>query len=175
MRKRYEMTKQKYLLDCEQKELERLLERWKDRDPRNCNLLWMALHTGARASEILNITREDFDPKEATVFIHGLKGSDNREIPIPRWLAKRLEKMVPAEDGRLFPISYDRFKQIWWMYRPVKKKLHSLRHTFAINVYRKRHNVKAVQMALGHRDWANTMIYANYQYKMNEFRREILG
>jgi integrase len=172
---RYELTKPKYLLDDEQAALVTLLERWKDRDSRNCTLLWMALHTGARASEILNITREDFCPKEGTVFIRGLKNSNNREIPLPRWLAKRLDEIVPGEGGRLFPIGYDRFKQIWWMYRPVKKKLHSLRHTFAINVYRKRHNIKVVQIALGHRNWNNTMIYANYQYGTSEMRKEILG
>jgi integrase len=172
---RYELTKAKYLLDNEREALNSTLERFKDTDPRNCTLLWLALHTGARASELLNITREDFCPVENTVWIKGLKDSNNREIPLPKWLAARVSSLVPGKNGRIFPITYIRFYQIWLLYRPVKKKLHSLRHTFAINVYRKSKNIKALQIALGHRNWNNTMIYANYQYGTSEMREILLG
>lgn len=175
MHNRYELTSTKYLSDPEQAELNRVLEKFKDRDFRNCTLIWLTLYTGARASEILNLRVEDFNVAGEFVCIKGLKNSNNREIPIPKWLAKRLVQLVIGREGLIFPIKYRRFKQIWDLYKPVNKKLHSLRHTFAINIYRKRHNIKAVQMALGHRNWNNTMIYANYQYRMDEFRREILG
>lgn len=171
---RYELTKAKYLLDEEQAHLVSTLERFKDKDPRNCTLIWTALHTGARATELLNIRYEDVDGYGETVYIRGIKDSDNREIPIPSWLCKRLLALTP-KDGRLFPITYNRFRQIWQDYRPVKKKLHCLRHTFAINLYRKTKDVKLLQMALGHRNWNNTMIYANYQYKTSELRKALLG
>lgn len=172
---RYELTKEKYLSEKELAELTRVLERFKDRDPRNCNLLFLALHTGARASEILNITRKDFDSDDGSVYIRSLKGGRDREIPIPRWLVKRLAGMPPNEDGRLFSINYCRFKQVWWLYRPAKKKLHSLRHTFALNLYNRTKDLMIVKVALGHNSVATTMIYLDYHYTKNELRRAILG
>lgn len=171
---RYELTKAKYLLPQELAHLNATLEKFKITDERNCTLIWLAMHTGARATEVLNVTAEDLDPHEMTVFIKGLKGSDNRDIPLPEWLFKRVKSLAP-ESGRVFPITYIRFHQIWQLYRPCKKKLHSLRHTFAINLYIKTKDIRLLQAALGHRSWDNTMIYADYQFKSVEFRRAILG
>lgn len=172
---RYELTKEKYLSTNEFADLVRVLERWKDRDPRNCNLLFLAIHTGARASEVLNITRKDFDSDEGFVHIRTLKGGRDREIPLPKWLVRRLAGMPPSECGRLFPITYNRFKQIWWLYRPCKKKLHSLRHTFALNLYNKTKDLRLVKAALGHNSVATTMIYLDYHYTRHEMKRAILG
>lgn len=167
----FELTEAKYLLDDEREKLLHTLEKFKQKDPRNCTLIWLALHTGARASEILNITREDFNPKTAVVFIRGLKGSNNRSIPLPGWLAVRMFKISVGPGERLFPISYSRFKQVWYDYRPVKKKLHSLRHTCAVNLYMKTKDLKLTQKVLGHKSIMHTMIYADYQYSMDEMRR----
>jgi integrase/recombinase XerC len=169
------LSRKKYLLDAEQEQLNALLEKYKDQDARNCTLIWVALHTGARASEILNITKDDFCLEEAVVCIRGLKGSDDREIPLPKWLADRVSKLVPGADGRIFPLSYNRFREIWVLYRPVEKKLHSLRHTFAINLYRKSKDVRLVQCFLGHRNIQHTMIYASYDYSLSEMRRVLFG
>lgn len=171
---RYELKKEKYLSDAEQLALNSTLEKFQDKDSRNCTLLWLALHTGARASELLNITASDLDFAEETVYIKGLKDSDDREIPLPPWLFKRVKALAP-DVGRVFPISYPRFHQIWLDYRPAKKKLHSLRHTFAINFYRREKDILILKVALGHRSLANTMIYSQYQYKTSELRRAILG
>ena len=75
---------------------------------------------------------------------------------------------------RIFPISYIRFHQIWDKYRPCHKKLHSLRHTFAIRLYKKTKDIRLVQFALGHRNIANTMIYADYVYSQEELKKLIL-
>lgn len=171
---RYELTKNKYLLDSEQSALVATLEKFKDTDPRDTTLLWLALHTGGRAQEILNITTADLNPEDQAVFIHGLKDSDNREIPLPPWLFKRVQALAPDVD-RIFPFTYNRFRQIWQHYRPAKKTLHALRHTFAINLYRKSKDILILKTALGHRALSNTMIYADYQYKTTELRRAILG
>lgn len=171
---RYELTKAKYLLDPELDHLNQTLTHFQDTDPRNCTLLWAAIHTGARAQELLNIETKDLCPHEQAVYIRGMKGSDDREIPLPPWLYKRLQLLAPPA-GKVFPISYQRFNQIWQLYRPVHKKLHSLRHTFAIKFYRKTKDLRGLQVALGHRSWGNTMIYAQYQYKTSELRKLILG
>lgn len=173
--KRYALNKNKYLLEAEVDRLHYILESFKDKDPRNCTLLWLLLHTGARAQEILNLRAEDLNTYEQSVFIRGLKGSNDREIPLPSWLFRRLEVAAHQGDGPLiFSLTYNRLRQIWTLYRPVHKKLHALRHTFAIRLFKKTKDLRLIQVALGHRNITNTMIYADYIYSQEELRRLIL-
>jgi integrase/recombinase XerC len=174
---RYSLNKTKYLLDPESERLHYLLESHHQKDSRNCTLLWTALHTGARAQEVLNLRKEDLNSYDETVFITGLKGSNDREIPLPGWLFKKLRSTADTQNGSsnlIFPITYNRFRQIWELYRPVPKKLHALRHTFAIRLYKKTKDLRLVQVALGHRNITNTMIYADYVYSQQELRKLIL-
>jgi integrase len=172
---RYALNKNKYLLEPELSRLEHILDSFKIKDPRNCTILWSLLHTGARAQEILNLRIEDLNTYDESVFIRGLKGSNDREIPVPAWLFKRLNQEVSrAEDQLIFSISYNRLRQIWDLYRPVHKKLHALRHTFAIRLYQKTKDLRLVQVALGHRNITNTMVYADYVYTQQELRKLIL-
>ena len=172
--KRYELTKEKYLLDPEIERLEEILEKFAEENPRDTALIWLALYTGARASEVLATTPSDLDPYERTVFIRGLKDSNNRYVEIPKWLFEKLQALSPQDpNNKIFPISYGRFHQIWLEYRPVKKKLHSLRHTFAIMCYRKSKDIRALQTLLGHRAWSNTLIYAQYEYSTKEMRPKL--
>jgi integrase/recombinase XerC len=67
-----------------------------------------------------------------------------------------------------------RLYQIWQFYRPVPKKFHALRHTFAIELYQKTKDLRLVQVALGHRNITNTMIYADYIYSQQELKKLIL-
>lgn len=174
--KRYEINRTKFLSDDEQAELNRTLTKYQDTDPRDTTAIWALLHTGARATELLNITGGDLDQREMTVFIRGLKDSDNREIPLPKWLFRRLQLLAPADPTqRIFPFTYNRLRQLWVLYRPAPKKLHALRHTFALNVYRLSKDILGLKTALGHRSLVNTMIYAEFQYKTAELRRCILG
>lgn len=163
----YSINKTKYLLDFELKALSSLIERRTDRD---ATLLWVLLKSGARAQEILNLTTEDLNTEAKTIFIRGLKGSRDREIPLPPKLFKRLQLLAPAS-GRVFPITYDRLYQIWLEWRPGKKKLHSLRHTFAIELYKRTKDLRLLQMALGHKSISNTMVYMDYMYTQQEMRK----
>lgn len=172
---RYQINKNKYLLTPEREKLESLIQTYVDKSPRDCLLLWTALKTGARAQEILNLRKVDLNPYDQSVFIAGIKGSNDRELPLKQDLFVRLQRLAEAQDGaRLFDISYPRLWQIWEFYRPVHKKFHSLRHTFAIELYQKTKDIRLVQVALGHRNITNTMVYADYVYSMTELRRLIL-
>ena len=173
--KRYAMNKNKYLLDPEYEHLELLLKRYLFQDKRNCLIILVAMHTGARASEILQMTKEDLNPYDQSLFIHGIKGSNDREIPLPTWVFELLEDYAgDLKTDKLFPISYHRLRQIWEHYRPVKKKFHCLRHTFAIRVYKKVKDIRLLQIALGHRNITNTMVYADFVYSQTEMRRLLL-
>ena len=168
----YKLTKDKYFRDHEYLALVKKLEQRSVSQLRDTTLIFTALYTGARASEILNIFAGDLDIHDKTVFIRGLKNSDDREVPIPDWLFDRLLLLSKeSKDGRIFPITYPRLDQIWTTFRTTPKKFHALRHTFAIRLYEKTKDIKLVQMCLGHRDFQNTLIYLNFAYKKSEMRR----
>jgi len=172
---RYSLNKNKYLLPPEQESLEWLLQSHIEKSPRDCTLLLLALRTGARASELLQINSKDINAYDQSVLIRGIKGSNDREIPLHRDLFYRLQTLsIDSNTGRIFPISYNRLRQIWEFYRPTLKTFHCLRHTFAIGLYKKTKDIRLVQVALGHRNIANTMIYADYVYSQQELRRLIL-
>lgn len=168
--KRYQLNSTKYLSDIEQNALLKLLD-----GSRDALMIRLALCTGGRASEILGLSRADIDTAQKSVMIRGIKGSNDREIPLSKTNFAHLSvylKTLTTE--RLFPLSHDTFQNAWYWFRPCKKKLHSLRHTFAINLYRKTRDIRLVQVALGHKSINNTMIYAEYLYSSEELRKAIL-
>lgn len=174
-RKSYALTKTKFLSEVEVEALEATLQRNMTRPMhfRDALLLSLALHTGGRATEILGIKAQDFDARAHSIYLTGIKGSRDREVPIPKWLSREVAVFVKGKSpqDRLFDITYDRLYQIWLFYRPAKKVFHSLRHTFALRVYMRTRDVRLVQLALGHRSIINTMIYVDYVHSFNELRR----
>jgi len=172
---RYSLNKNKYLLPPELERLRHILKSFSKTEVRNTLILEAALLTGGRAQEILNLRKLDLNPYDQTLYIRGIKGSNDREIPVPQAFFNTLIKFSSQIKGEaLFDITYDRLLQIWYMYRPVPKRFHSLRHTFAIQLYQKTKDLRLVQVALGHRNISNTMIYADYVYSQTELRKLIL-
>src|SRR4029078_13062774 len=99
----------------------------------------------------------------------------DREIPLPRDLFERLLRYAGTIPGeKIFDLTYNRFGDIWVHYIPAAKKLHALRHTFAIRLFKKTKDLRLVQLALGHRNITNTMVYADYIYSQSELKRLIL-
>ena len=157
------LTTLKYLTPHEEAHLVGLLARFRETNLRNTTLLWFMLKTGARPQEVLNTTWADVDFTAKTVFIKTLKKGNDRTVPFKDDLLSRLIQLKPGSAGsgdKIFTITYRQFERIWREYRPVKKKLHSLRHTFAANLYRKsRYNLRLTQLLLGHRSMQTTAIY----------------
>ncbi len=172
MGKHYQLNQTKFLNEVEVKALEARLFRAKD--PMERVIILVALNTGGRASEVLRLRKEDMMFTYKSVYIRGLKGSNDREIPLTDALWTLLVNYSNTISGEsLFPISLRQFSRIWHKHRPCPKKLHSLRHTFAIRIYRKHRDLRLVQVALGHRNIQNTMVYAEYQYATSELRKLI--
>ena len=106
---RYSLNKNKYLLPPEKERLLKIVHDYMGQDTRNCLLIWTALRTGARAQELLNLQKSDLNAYDETVFIRGIKGSNDREIPLPSELFKRLHSFAESQPGtRIFAISYHR-------------------------------------------------------------------
>lgn len=170
----YKMGIKKYLAEHEFLQLESTLIKYEAEDFRDTTLLWLLIHTGARATEGLNVHATDLDPHGGLVFIRGIKGSNDRELPLPKWLFDRLIKLSKESGaGPIFKISYKRLYQIWDQYRSCKKSVKSLRHTYAIQLYRRTKDIRLVQHALGHRNISNTLIYSDYLYSQGELRKDM--
>lgn len=121
--------------------------------------------------------------EESTVYIRSYKGSNARQLPIKPSVARMLKKFVLGHfkkdlwsqldpEASIFDITYPRLYQIWNWYTPNKDKtLHSLRHTFAVNMYMRTQDVMAVKLALGHRKIDNTMVYVDFVYTQTKMRK----
>jgi integrase/recombinase XerC len=168
--KKYALTKDKFLSNTEVEMLYKTLSLCSDRDRL---LVLTAINTGARATELLSLTKKDLNPSTKSIFIRGIKGSDDREIPLNSLLFGELQSLFRVQNG--FSISYPRLVQIWNEVRPVNKTFHSLRHTFAFRLYASSKDILLVQQALGHRSIHSTMIYSKYQYNLSELRRVLDG
>ena len=163
----------KYLSPSELSLLHSVLARFRSTNVREVLLFDILLATGARSSELLNVTVSDLNPHDQTIFFRGLKGSRDRAIPVTPDLFKRLSaytaSMHPTE--RVFKLSYTRLQALWSLYRPIRKPLHCLRHTFAITLYKRHKDLYLVQRALGHRSITSTMVYQDYVYGLDEMRK----
>jgi integrase len=178
--KRWSINQTKYLFPDEVKRLQvALVPRGFDHMHLNTNVrrdrlvIRFALSTGARASEILNVKKSDLNLFSRSVFIRGLKGSADRQMPLKKYFFLELLRYSKTfNDERLFPIKYHCLTQrIWPKFRPVRKKFHSLRHTFAIRLYHETKDINLVKTALGHRSLQNTMVYLEYHYMLEEMKR----
>lgn len=164
----YTITKDKFL---GQIELITLKERINDIWIRDVLIIKLGLATGARAQELLNITHNDLDIQNQTVHIRGLKSSDDREVPIELTLFNALIGLPRHET--IFNCSYSWLVKVWARYSKgiTEKSFKSLRHTVAINLYKKTKDLQLVKILLGHRNVMNTMVYSDYIYRTEELKR----
>lgn len=163
------LNKTKFLTDKEAKELEKVCLARLD-DIGACFIL-LAYYTGARTSEVLAVRQTDL--VEGSVFIRGLKGSCDREIPLPKKFFDALKKLPGPE---LFNFHRNTAMRYWALYRSNQNRsLHSLRHTLALRLYKETKDIRLVKYVLGHKSIHNTMKYADYAYSQDELRRVIDG
>ncbi len=162
------LTKSKFLTNDE---FEHLHHRLTSIHTRDSLLLLVALETGARSIEVLNIRAADLDDEDMSVLIKAKKLGQSREFPLQPTTYRKLKYLCYISGGHPFPITTRRFRQIWHEWRPCKKKLHALRHTKAIRAYRKTKDIKLVQQVLGHKSIQSTMVYVDYLYTAGELRK----
>ena len=156
------ISKDKYLTSEEIEDLKRLLK-----NDRDSLLIKLAFYTGARESELVQLSKDSFNLKDGSVFIKGTKGSNDRDVDIPKELIRQI---LDLENDKPFGVSTRMVRYIWSKYRLGKKGFHCLRHTFAINTLEASKNISTVQVALGHKNIANTLIYAKHVSYRNEMK-----
>jgi len=139
---------------------------------RNKLLIMMFAYTGARLSEIVNLTWKDINFKEKTVKFYG-KGKKERIVPLHPELAEMLlELRHELGTTRIFNISKRRIQQIIAKISDfsIGKKIHphQLRHTFATILLKKGVDLRTIQELLGHAKLDTTQIYMHVSNKQKQ-------
>jgi integrase len=131
------------------------------------NFLILALHTGMRRGEMLNLKWKDVDLKRKNVTVDKSKNGDKRTIPMSNTLYGTLS-MIKVRDisGRVFALSKWSVRQAFD--KTVEKakienfRLHDCRHTFATRLVQNGVDLYKVKELLGHKTLAMTMRYAHH-------------
>ena len=166
------MDSRKFLSKDERSHFEKFLIDRIETDTRNATMLLTALHSGARPTELLNLTWSEINIQTGAIYLKTLKAGRPREIIVPKIVREALSRLKAQSPERPFDISYQRMAEIWNAYRPTPSKtLRSLRHSFAMRAYERTKDLRFVQRALGHRSLQNTQIYLEYEYSASEFKK----
>lgn len=120
----------------------------------------LCLATGARWGEAYGLNAENIIHNNV-MFSH-TKNGGKRVVPISQEIA---DIVKTRETGRLFRVSYSRFRKMMKAAKPNLPKgqaVHALRHTFATHFMMKGGNIITLQRILGHADVSQTMTYAHF-------------
>jgi len=163
-------------------EQERLLEQPNPRYPtgeRNQTMLRLMLNTGLRLAEVTALKWRDLDLTTGKLMVRQGKGSKDRtlwvaEADIDRlrsWRERQAEKcagtceqVFTTLEGK--PLGHRYVQRMVKRYAAkagIDKNIspHTLRHSFATDLYRETSKIRLVQKVLGHSDLSTTMIYTH--------------
>lgn len=154
-------VKEKELYFLRDDEILRLLEACKayTSKPDLYLIVKLCLATGARWSEIQNLTRSQVIPHKIT-FIK-TKSGKNRTVPI----TPELYNEIPHKSGKLFEHCQAQFSlaiKKAGIDLPKGQATHILRHTFASHFMMNGGNILVLQNILGHSSITMTMRYAHF-------------
>jgi len=145
---------------------------------RNYLLMKVMLAIGLRLNEALSLRWKDVDLLSGQVMVRFGKGSKDRALwfsedlieLLRHWKKRQIKRVGSCElvfttlhGTKLFQ-AYAR--EMVYRYRRkagIEKHIspHTLRHSFATDLYRKTHNIRLVQKALGHANIQSTTIYTH--------------
>lgn len=131
-------------------------------------LIIVALHTGMRRGEILNLTWKDIDFVRRVLRVMQSKNGEKRTIPMSQTVSMTLRGSGKVIDisGRVFPISVRSLRDAYD--KTLEKagikdfRFHDLRHTFATRLVQNGVDLYKVKELLGHKTIVMTMRYAHH-------------
>lgn len=128
----------------------------------------MALHTGARKQELLNLTGADLDLEQRTAKVHRTKAGKPKVLTLTQAVVDEIKRVgVPKSDQLLFPskrktkeprpfevqrtfASVVRDAGLVTGLKPDPVTIHTLRHSFASTLAQRGVSLVAIADALGH-------------------------
>jgi len=130
-------------------------------------LLVVALHTGMRRGEILNLRWQDVDFSRKTVTVVRSKNGEKRTIPMSNLVQDVLRKVKVRDiSGKIFPVAV---RSLRAAYDKALSKaeiddftFHDLRHSFATRLVQRGVDLYKVKELLGHKTLAMTARYAHH-------------
>lgn len=143
---------------------------------RNLCMCRLMLEAGLRVGEVVALKPEHLDMTTCQLLVREGKGAKDRALWISddlrdligEWLQRRPESewLFPTRDGGKVSTRYMRI-----MVKRIARKAevnewekvspHTLRHTFATDLYRRTGNLRLVQKALGHASIQTTQLYTH--------------
>jgi len=143
---------------------------------RNLCMLRLMLEAGLRAGEVVSLRPDHLNMTTCQLTIRNGKGAKDRILwirddlrdLIGSWLERRTPGawLFPTRAGERVPTRYlralvKRLAERASIPEVERVSPHTLRHTFATDLYRETKNIRLVQKALGHADLSTTMIYTH--------------
>jgi integrase len=130
-------------------------------------LLIVALNTGLRRGEILNLTWKDIDFQRKLLTVQKSKNGEKRSVPMSQTLRDALKGIkVINIPGHVFPISVRSLRAAFD--KTLEKAeikdfhFHDLRHTFATRLVQNGVDLYKLKELLGHKTLAMVMRYAHH-------------
>lgn len=128
-------------------------------------LIYLAVETGMRRGELLNIRWGNFDPAKHTLHIPLTKTGIPRTIPLTGRAIEVLKGIEPSEDHRVFPIAANALRLAWQ--RLTKRvripdlHFHDLRHEAISRFFEMGLSIPEVALISGHRDYRMLFRYTH--------------
>lgn len=144
------------------------------KDKRNSLIIFLFLNTGIRISELTNILIENINLQEKYIKLK-VKGGYFRNVYINETTKQRLSEYIHDKNGRLFNLTRRQIHNIVTIPMKelgIKGSAHTLRHTFATEMYKETHDIRVVQELLGHKSINSTEIYTHVH---NEILKEAVN
>lgn len=158
---------------------------------RNLAMMQLMLDAGLRVSEVINLQTTDIHWISGRIHIHQGKGSKDRKFclneqtraMLERWRQRRQRNaellFTTLAGGKLSDRYMRTMVKRYAKKAGIKKSIHphTLRHSFATDLYRQTKDIRKVQKILGHADLSTTMIYTHLadedlENTMRNFRSE---
>ena len=149
------------------------------------SMVILALNTGMRQGEILNLKWRDIDLKESIIIIQDSKSKEKRILPMNQ-TTKDLFLNLLSTGGKEYVFESkngDRYSEsyIQHLFEKIVKqagikdfRFHDLRHTFASRLVMAGVNLKTIQELLGHKTFTMTLRYSHLSPDIKKQAVEIL-
>jgi integrase len=164
----------------EKDEIERLIANC---SPKLKPIVIVALDTGMRKGEMLNLKWHDIDFRHSIIYLNKTKNGERREVPMNGFVSKALiavRKNPPSE--YIFPHHGDKPSDLRKSFFTACKKsgivnfrFHDLRHTFASQLVMSGVDLNTVRELLGHKSLEMTLRYSHLSQDHKKRAVDVLG